>query len=595
MIVSRGTFATAVEKLKQEHTLAVDTETTGLRPYHGSELFSIVIASATESFYFSFIDYPDLDDDFILREEHLWALRNELFTRFTTWVMHNARFDMAMLKKAGIELRGRIIDTRVLARLLFNDHFDYSLAACCDRIGKAKSGAVDAYIEEHGLWEWQQIPGKKTRTKQYFFSKVPFDIISRYGEQDGRITYDLYRQQCQDFQSWEFDTEDLLPNESELLSTVFAMEDRGVLVDQAYCKKAILFEETRLEVAVEQWRALTGLPFKDSPTTFQQVIPTTGRLTETGRQSYDGEALLGLSGSNPIAKTILDWREAKKRLDLYHGFLYHADHLSLIHSNFDQAGTKTGRFSSSSPNLQQLSKDDDLADDDWPVRRAIVPRADHIFVMFDYNQQEYRLMLDYAGSYVFDRRLIEQVLGGLDVHQATALSAGITRPEAKTVNFSILFGAGLDLLASRLRTTRERADEVRNRVFGAAPEIKLFLKDCTRTATDRGFIKNWLNRRWHCPDPKFAYKAPNFICQGGGADVMKVGANRVHRYLEDKRSQIVLLVHDELVLEVHKTELAVIPDCRAILEKVYPYKYLPLTVGVEWSDRSLADKKPWSC
>ncbi len=609
MIVTKDQFEKVIQELEVQNALALDTECFGLRPFHGDTFFSIIIATAMEAFYMNFKSYPDaegVEQNLILTQVELETLHRRVLLGKSDrlWYFHNFKYDAHMLATKNLGIRGNVHDTKVAARVLRNDHFDYTLEACTARIGLKKSDAVEKYILEKGLWDWERIPGKKTRVKNYFFSEVPFAIMSEYGETDARITFDLGdRQLCElakldlELRPGQSGLGPLASNESRLLHTVYHMERTGVLLDKPYCMAAIRHESARMDTAGGRWRELTGqADFKDSPATgFRGALSGSQRRSKTGRESFDAEALELLAASSPAAQVVLDFRDAKKRLDFFHGFLHHADTASRIHPNLDSAGTVTGRFSCSQPNLQQLTKDEDLSSA-FPIRRALVPTPGYFFVMLDYDQQEYRIMLDYAGIYTKRRELIEKVKGGLDVHQATADVAGISRPAAKTTNFSILFGAGLDLLAARLRLPRAEAHRVKRSVLDSAPEIQSFLDNVAQAARQRGYVSNWYGRRWYCPNPQFAYKAPNFLCQGGGADVLKVAMNRIDDYLRsnDCRSRLILQVHDELVLEVHESEREVVPACKAIMEKVYKYNYLPLTVGADFSEKSFADKKEWA-
>lgn len=119
--------------------------------------------------------------------------------------------------------------------------------------------------------------------------------------------------------------------------------------------------------------------------------------------------------------------------------------------------------------------------------------------------------------------------------------------------------------------------------------MKLLIKTITRTCEKRGFIFNWLGRRYEFPNMEFSYTAPNTLIQGGAADVMKVALNAVDNYLRGRKSRLVLTVHDELDLEIHESEPHVAIECRDIVANVFPSKYLPLTAGLETSRKSLAD------
>jgi DNA polymerase-1 len=216
--------------------------------------------------------------------------------------------------------------------------------------------------------------------------------------------------------------------------------------------------------------------------------------------------------------------------------------------------------------------------------------------MLDYDQMEYRLMLDYASRMAVDKEgvleLVKKVLGGLDVHQATADVASVDRRSAKTVNFAVLYGSGIANLAARLGVSESRARAIRDSIFRAAPEIETFIRRAGGAAEKRGFVVNWFGRRSSFPDARYSYRAPNHLIQGGCADVVKVAMNRIDDYLQPFRTKLVLMIHDELVLEGPPAEAGeVIPEVKKIMETVYQSNFLPLTCGVDHSYKSLADKQ----
>lgn len=600
MIVTVFNFDLVLPRLREARLLALDTEATGLRPFHGDRFFSIALADETDTYYFNFQKYPEAPEGSFLPHQYLYWLR-EVLEIPRTWVMHNASFDWHMLATHGIFLDGIFHDTKVAERLLKNDAFEYSLATVAERYGYEKSDAVEEWISKEKLWEWVKIPGKKTRTKDKRYRDVPFAVIAPYGERDARITYDIGARQARAFRAIDEDAEiggmrrlsPLWEQEKALTEALFHVERRGVLLDRAYTEEALAHENRRYDDGTAVWLKETGREWLDSGQAFAAVLPPSGALTATGRVSYDADALEGMAARGEgLAKLILEIRDAKKRSDFLQGFLYHADLDGVLHPSLDQAGTVTGRFSCRDPNLQQLTKEE-ASDGPYPIRRALVPRPGFSFVMLDYDQVEFRLMLDYAGRYTQNRALIEKVLAGTDVHQATADIAGISRRDAKMVNFLTIYGGGNAKLAAALGCSDQEAARIRGSVFDAAPEIQVFMRKSMKVAEQRGYVVNWLGRRWLCEDSRFAYKAPNALIQGGCADVMKKALVEVHRYLYGKLTRIVLTIHDEIVLELAADERYVVPAVKEIMEKAYTPQYLPLTVGVDFSERSLADKAPW--
>lgn len=602
MIVRRSEFEAVLEVLRGCRELSLDTETTGLRPYHSDRLFSLAIASDTQAYYFNFQDYEGVGDALLSPRSYYLSQFEPLFSkREITWYLHNAKFDLHMLAEAGLFLSGRIHCTQAMARLVENNETSYSLDACVKRAklygeDEGKSDAVSEYIKQHKLFAREKVPGKNKRIKKLFFDRVPLEIISEYGSRDARVTYDLGGYQKRVLSEFASKLPGQLPAlaydiERDLTKTLFSVERRGLRIDQDFCRRAIGFECSRQEDARREFERLTGTPFKVSGKVFAQVFEgETFVLTEKGNPSFESDVLETFK--HPAAKAVLTYRDAKAKADFYHGFLYHADSEGRVHTHLNQGGTATGRLSSSEPNFQNLKKDEDEdLTQEFVVRRAIVPPPGKYLFSLDYRQMEYQLMLDRAGC----KGLIAQVLGGLDVHEATARLAGLTRKQAKTTNFAVLYGSGLKTLAKNLACSEDEARRIREAIFQAAPEMKVWIRSVMDTAKTRGWIFNWVGRKLAFPNPEECYKAPNHFIQGGCADIVKIAMNRIFELLRFYQTTMVLSVHDELLFEVPREEFFLIPEIKKIMESVYPAKALPLSCDVEYSSKSWADMETYPC
>lgn len=606
MIVDRYNFAAVLDELWEKSLLALDTETTGLRPYHGDTFFSVIINDGTQSFYFNFQGYSEIDpaENLALRPNTIEQLARFCGAREDRlWYLHNAKFDLAVLAGRSIFLRGTVHDSMAVARLLDSTLFpnQFSLDQCASRIGLKKDDLPKKWLLSQGF---------KKDTLDY--TKVPWDIIVPYGEMDAEVTFKLGEHQAaaladlrasvQELGGGYGDPAAVVANERELTRTILAMEARGVCVDRDYCDLATAACAARLGHLSAEFEQLTGKPYSASPLLFKEVFQADlqqwvyGAVTATGQKNPSFASEVLETFSSPAAKAVLGMRRAKSDIDFYRGFYGAGDEDGVIHASFNQHGAATGRFSSSNPNLQNLTESDaEELKAEYVVRRAIVPRPGMVFHMLDYDQMEYRLMLDYAGRAAVETTgvlaLIDQVLGGLDVHQATANLAQISRKQAKTTNFAILFGMGTLGLAGSLGVSEARAREIKASIFRAAPEIEIFVNRVIDTAEKRGFIVNWFGRRCLFPDANTAYRAANHVIQGGAADVVKIAMNRVAAALNSYRTQLVMMIHDELVLEGPPEEASrVVPLVKDIMEKVYPHRFLPLTCSVEHSFLSLADK-----
>lgn len=599
-VVSRATFGATLQVLLEPDRRALDCEATGLQPYLGDQLFALIISSGGRTDYFNFHAYPGLDPEWVLPREWLRELRPIFSEPKSSWYLHNAKYDLALLHKEGLEIEGEVHCTEAIARIEQNDHLKYSLDACVERIGHRKSDAVERYILEHGLWEWETTPGKKTRTKKKFFDQVPYDIIVPYGLKDAQITYVLGEHQRQalcaldaSFSVKRPSILDVFEIEKQFTKTCFSLEKAGVRIDPDFCTQAIEYETARHQKAAEAFEKISQFPFRDARSVLTKAFYACGEkypLTDKGNPSFTDEVLATFT--SPLAALVREYRAAYKNANTYYrNFLELRDAYHRIHMNLRQSGTKTGRISCAEPNLQNLPKaeDEDLSQP-YLVRRAFVPEPGTCLFMLDYDQVEYKLLLDRCAFFTGETALLEQIKGGMDVHVATAQLLGCSRKQAKAINFGLLYGQGAALLAQNLGVSVQDARQIKHRYFEALPGVQKFIKSVSDTAQFRGFVFNWTGRRWHCPDPTFSYKAPNAVIQGGVGDIVKIAMNEVAAFLKDKKTRMLLQIHDEIWLESPPSEFHLIPEIRSILEKAYPYKYLPMTCSVSHSFKSAADK-----
>jgi len=621
MIVTAEDLPDVLSVLKKATYIGLDTETTGLRRFHGDRLFSLILAAdiyeKRYGYYFNFWKYDGVPKRFVLQKSAtLKILQNEIFSNPNkTWFAHNAKFDLHMLDADDCKIAGHVHCTKAIGRVVYNEHNQYDLATSLERIGLSKDGAVERYIEENGLYEMVDLPHKTQREKNKFFYKVPFEIIVPYGIKDAEGTLDLGYHQIEEIGRIDRETKEDLPsiiavyhNEVDLTKTVQRMEANGCRIDPEYCKEAAAFEKVALDASQEEIESASGIPFKNSAKCLAKIF--TGQehnfswnppspITGKSSLSFDEDALLKIE--HPLVDAVLRYRGAKSRLQFYQGFLYHMDDKHIVHPNFNPDTTRHGRFSSSNPNFQNLTRpeDDVLSDEVFYVRRAIIPREGNVLLMPDWRGMEYAMMLEYAcrsvGRVV---PLAARVNDGMKIHKATVemchdMGMDLTIEEAKPANFLTLYEGGPNALAALLKCTKDRAYEIQDALTKACPEMKAVRERIIETARHRGYVFNWLGRRCNFPVSKFAYRAPNYVDSGGCADVMKIVMNRVQDWLGygKKESLIICTIHDELVLDCPKAEAREVAEHVVHeMENTFPAQYVPLKVDMEWSDKSLADK-----
>lgn len=590
----RGPSQEAVDLLvNMEGPLFFDTETTGLRWAHGDKVFSFAAIglNTPNPFYFNFQDYKQLQMDFFDPFEPDWVIKDKeflrpLFKRTQVTVGHNIKFDFHMSREFGFPLESVLVDTMVTERLLSNDDMSYSLAKCVERhIPHLKKGdAVEEYIDQKGLYHMEDVPGKKTKYKNKYYYLVPFRIIAPYAANDVLITRELHKNQVERLTKIPRPQAAVWELEGKVLKLCTKIEQRGVLVDQDYCEKGVEFEDGRANEVKRWFQEQYGKKFVDSAPELGPIFESLGfklAKTEENNDSIAGYFLEDIQ--HELARKVEIHRDAVKRGNTYfRSFINLADKYSVLHPDMKQAGTRTGRFSYSDPNLQNVPKEDMST---FPVRRAIVPRTGHFFVSIDYAQQEFRMMLDYAG----EMELIARIKDGYDPHTATAELCGITRKEAKTINFGLMYGMGIQKLANRLGITYDEAKKLKWKYFGALPKVKELIYTVTDVAKTRGAVYTWMNRKCDFKNPEFAYKAINAIIQGGCADVTKKAMLNCESVLSEKKTVLALQIHDELLFELPYSESAIVPELQRAMESVYPHKHIPLTTSVSFSLKSFYD------
>ena len=570
-----------VRKLQLASFLSIDCETTGLE--ETDRPFAFIIADDYTEYYF--------DKRCIDMSPHQCRTIAQLFMMTgRIWFLQNAKFDMRMLSHLGFTIRGKVFDIAIMARLVRNDHMLYSLEAQAKRHGMQKGAdIIKSYIKEHDLYEVRK-DFFGVASKQPRYDRVPADMMEEYACMDARITYDLgmiYLKQLEDSGCM-----DVMMNESRLTKVCFDMERKGLKLNKSYTLKAMYHEIEQLEGAKNTYKEQTGQSFVNSAKAFQRWCINHGvRLptTENGNPSLTDDIIEEYLVSDIVPDLVKDTLKAvqsirfyEKRINTYYeGYLNAMDADCIVHPSMWQAGTKTGRFSYSNPNLQIIPKEK-KSTAEYVVRGCFQPRSGHVFVSFDYAQMEYRMMAAYAN----ETEIIRRVMNGEDFHEVAAALFGVERDPAKTLNFAVLYGAGDAKLAGMLGVSLKEAKQLKLKYFMALPKVERLVDQIQRTGKSRGYITNWFGRNLYA-DPNHVYALPNHLIQSGGADVVKVAMVKIAEAYPD--IPMVLQVHDQLVFEVRPDQYHILPQIQEIMETAFPpMNGMALKVDVEWSAISLA-------
>lgn len=592
MIVTNENLDQVLECIAKSKAVSLDTETTGLRPYHGDDLFSIVVGTELDTFYFNFKQYEDVKP---LHKNRVMDIYDVVKGKKIYFA--NAKFDMHFLCKNNWEVDYSIWDILVVDKCIYNRHLLYNLDAVAERMGFGKKQDVLTYIKDNKLFDKSEIPGKKSLKKNPRFDLVPFNIISEYAIRDADLTLkiglaqekivDELTDKYSKIKGYPTTFRKLIDEENKLTKVLFDIEKRGMELDRDYIEKAKTREQARIDKAKAQFKELTGREFVDSNKQISEVFKSNGIVggtTAKGNASFTDAVLEKID--HPISKLITEYRDAYKRLNTYYNsFTYHADKDGIIRPSIKQTAADTFRFSIVDPALQTLNSEDD---GEWRVRDSFKARDGFILCSIDFAAQEYRLTADYAG----ECDLISQIKSGVDVHTATSKMMGIDRHSAKVLNFALLYGAQSQKISEMLQITVPKATELRNLYFSRLGKVSSFIHNVKNAIDRRGFIFNFAGRILHFPtiefmvaDEKrkgnFSYKGPNYIIQSSGSEIMRRSLIVIHSLLSTYKSKLVLSVHDEVLLEMSEDELHLIPRIRELMVSVYtPKNGLPMSTSV---------------
>jgi DNA polymerase-1 len=580
-----------VAALLQQENVCFDTETTGIDALQAEIVGMSFAWQAHEAWY---VPMPAQKSE-----------ASQLLQRFRPFFEHeniakigqNIKYDLLLLKKYGIEIKGKIHDT-MLAHYILEPEMRHNM----NLLAESYLGYTPVSIEE--------LIGKKGKN-QLSMRQVPLERIAEYAAEDADITLRLHQYFLPKLQASNMYS--LYENIETPLVTVLAdMENEGIAIDTAFLKR--YSEEVTAEMLnlSNEIFAIAGDTFNlDSPKQLGNIlfdklkIPYDRKKTATGQYSTDEETLQSLAASYPIAALLLDYRELTKLRSTYIDALPALinPQTGRVHTTYNQAVAATGRLSSTAPNLQNIPIRTERGRE---IRKAFIPRNDdYVLLAADYSQIELRIMAAMSQ----DENMIAAFKDGLDIHRATAAKVYNIAPEevtsemrrrAKMVNFGIIYGITAFGLAQRLGIPRSEAKEIIDAYFTQYPAVKTCMDKSIADARACGYAKTLGGRQRFLKDlqsgnaavRQFAERnAINTPIQGSAADMIKLAMINIHRELKSSglKTKMLLQVHDELVFDVPRNE---VQQARELIERNMINALLlpnvPIEVGMATGENWLA-------
>lgn len=611
--------------LKETKSPAIDVETSGLKwqichvcgysVSDGRDAEYIPVRHAGGSNISSVVDF----------ERHLNSALNSHTGKI---VGQNIKFDIHFCENHGVKLGNKVSDTMVREALLGENRRSYSL----ENIAKsyAKEGVVPKLGKELYVYLADKFGCKPDSSSMAHFHRLAGDdaMAVDYAAGDTLSTKQVY-----DIQEKKIYAEqlDMVANlEDHLTYVLQKMERRGVIIDQEETVKV------KQEVEELYWEAYSKIPLNEDEK--GDVLPINVRSGKDLKEYFEWCEITDWpmtaptqrfpNGQPSFNKNFLAASEqglnilnVRKYAHLKNSFLDVLDqHIynNRIHTTFNQTrgethGTRSGRLSSSWPNMQQVPKRDKVLGKIY--RRLFIPLPDYVFVEFDYSQAEPRLFTHYSNEpallegYLSDPPIDMYDVFGRASYGHNFYDRNIHRDMFKTIGLGVMYTMGAEKLALSLGISYDEALGILKDLSKKFPKMlgrnyndPGFTEKASKVAAERGYVKTILGRRSRFDDPRFSYRAANRIIQGGSADILKFKMCQIDDWLVrenlEEVCQMVLTIHDAIAFMIHKDYMYLIEEIKTILERVQvpPFNLkVPFIaeykVGSNWSEATYGIEK----
>lgn len=547
-----------IRDMLKQPSICFDTETTGVDTLT-AELVGMSFAWETgKAFY---VPFPANRDE-----------AQELVNKFIPFfedeniekVGQNLKYDIQILSNYGITVKGKIFDT-MIAHYLINPDMRHGMDVLAETYLKYSPKSIEELI------------GKKGKN-QKSMRDVELELIKEYAAEDADITLQLkevFAPQLEATATRKLFDEIEIP----LMPVLAAMEHEGINLDTDYLKQlsveltndAKTLEQRIYETAGESFNLASPKQLGEILFDKLKIGGAKQKKTKTGQYATGEEVLSYLSQEHPIVQDILDWRQLVKLQNTY------VDALPLqvqaktgrVHTDYMQTVAATGRLSSNNPNLQNIPIRTERG---RQIRKAFIARDENYkLVSADYSQIELRIIAALSG----DPEMVKSFQNKEDIHASTAAKVfnvalgEVTREQrshAKTVNFGIIYGVSAFGLSNQTSLSRSESKELIDAYYLTYPTLRNYINEQIEFARENGYVQTISGRRRYLKDINSQNavvrgaaerNAVNAPIQGSAADIIKIAMINIHKRLteENWKSKMLLQVHDELVFDVHTSEL----------------------------------------
>ena len=547
-----------LQNLIRQTSVCFDTETTGIDTLHAELVGMSFSYEKGKAFY---VPFPENQQEAkLLVDKFKPFFESEAIDK----IGQNIKFDLKILAKYGITIKGKLFDT-MIAHYLINPDMRHNMDVLSETYLKYTPKSIEDLI------------GKKGKNQQSM-RDVALEEIKEYAAEDADVTLQLKEIFSPILDKAE--TKKLFEEiEIPLIPVLAAMEMEGINLDANFLKSMSiemqkdidLFEQKIYETAGEKFNLASPKQLGDILFDKLKIGGAKQKKTKTGQYATGEEVLSYLAHEHQIVKDILEWRQMVKLQSTYIDALPNQvdKKTGRVHTDYMQTVAATGRLSSNNPNLQNIPIRTERG---RLIRKAFIARDENYSLLSaDYSQIELRIIAALSG----EENMIKAFQNKEDIHRSTAAKVfnvpleEVTkeqRSNAKTVNFGIIYGVSAFGLSNQTSLSRKESAELIDAYYATYPKLKSYMSGQIDFARENGYVQTVLGRRRYLKDINSANmmvksgaerNAVNAPIQGSAADIIKIAMINIHKKLisENWKSKMLLQVHDELVFDVHNSEL----------------------------------------
>ena len=556
----QGDFAVKLllQNLMNQTSVCFDTETTGIDALNAELVGMSFSFEKGKAFY---VPFPENQEEAqVLVDKFKPFFESESIEK----IGQNIKYDLKILSHYGIQIKGKLFDT-MIAHYLINPDMRHNMDVLSETYLKYSPKSIEDLI------------GKKGKN-QKSMRDVALEDIKEYAAEDADITFQLKQNFSPILDKAE--TKKLFDEiEIPLIPVLAAMELEGINLDVPFlksmsvemAKESAALEQKIYETAGEKFNLASPKQLGDILFDKLKIGGAKQKKTKTGQYATGEEILSYLANDNEIVRDILEWRQMVKLQSTYIDALPNQvdKKTGRVHTDYMQTVAATGRLSSNNPNLQNIPVRTERG---RLIRKAFIPRDEnYTLVSADYSQIELRIIAALSG----EENMIKAFKNHEDIHRSTAAKVfnvpleEVTkeqRSNAKTVNFGIIYGVSAFGLSNQTSLSRKESAELIDAYYATYPKLKSYMANQVDFAREHGYVQTVLGRRRYLKDINSANmmvksgaerNAVNAPIQGSAADIIKIAMINIHKKLvsENWKSKMLLQVHDELVFDVHNSEL----------------------------------------